>query len=199
MMANYPRTRFAIVGLAALALGAGVGVASAGLRIARPAPGNAPAGGTNSLSPLWSSPMLLGPQQRDPFAEMRQMQAQMNRDFNRMFEQFGQNPQFRGLDAHSGYSLSLSVQDLKNHYEVRAFLPDAKTQDVHVSLKNGRTLKVEVKRQRTQTSKQNQATTRVSEWGQYEQVVQLPGPVKADQMKVHRQGHELIITIPKAS
>jgi hypothetical protein len=30
-------------------------------------------------------------------------------------------------------------------------------------------------------------------------MVQLPTPVKADQMKIQREGHELIITIPKAA
>lgn len=40
---------------------------------------------------------------------------------------------------------------------------------------------------------------KVYEYRQYEQVVQLPGPVKADQMKVERKNHELFITLPKAS
>ena len=43
-----------------------------------------------------------------------------------------------------GYSLSLHVQDLKDHYEVRAYLPDAKSSDVNVSLLDKQTLKVEV-------------------------------------------------------
>lgn len=40
--------------------------------------------------------------------------------------------------------------------------------------------------------------TRISELGQDEEVVQLPSPVKANQMKMTRNGHELIITVPRA-
>ena len=78
------------------------------------------------------------------------------------------------------------------------YLPDAKASDVHVTLDNGQTLKVEVNRKQSNASNQKNQTSQVAEWGQYEQVIQLPGPVKADQMKVKHEGHELIITIPKA-
>ena len=90
-----------------------------------------------------------------------------------------------------GYSLSLNVQDLKDRYEVRAFLPNAKDSDVNVSLQNSQTLKVEVSNQNTETSGKKDANTSVTEWGQYEQTIQLPAPVKTDQMKIEHQGHEL--------
>jgi HSP20 family molecular chaperone IbpA len=126
------------------------------------------------------------------------MQAQMDREFNEMFQQFRTQPQFNAFQAYPNYSLSLNVQDLKDRYEVRAYLPDAKASDVHVTLDNSQSLKVEVNSKQTPSSAQPNQTSQVAEWGQYEQVIQLPTPVNAAQMKVKHEGHDLIITIPKA-
>ena len=135
----------------------------------------------------------------NPFQEIRDMQAQINQSFDKMYEQFRAEPRLGGFPEVPGYSLSLDVRDLKNSYEVQADLPDAKASDVHVSLKDGRTLNVAVDNKMTQTSDQKNAATRMIELGEYDQVVQLPTPVKADQMKIQREGHELVITIPKAA
>jgi HSP20 family molecular chaperone IbpA len=135
----------------------------------------------------------------NPFQEMRDMQAQIDQSFDKMVEQFRTDPQLSGFKDYPGYSLSLDVRDLKDRYEVQADLPDAKASDVNVSLKNGQTLNVEVSRKSTETSDQKNAATSVIELGQYDQMVRLPTPVKADQMKIQREGHELIITIPKAA
>ena len=43
------------------------------------------------------------------------------------------------------------------------------------------------------------STTSFSELGQYEQVVTLPEPVKSNEMRIDRHGHEILITIPKAN
>ena len=127
------------------------------------------------------------------------MQDRMDEMFNRMSEQFRMEPGFHGFHQSPGYSLSLDVRDLKDHFEVQAFLPDTKLSDVKVSLENDQTLKVEVSNREKETSGQTNAATRVAEWGQYEQVVQLPSPVKAGGMKVMRKDHELLITLPKAT
>ena len=126
------------------------------------------------------------------------MQLQMDQMFNRMSAQFRTEPRLDFFKENPGYSLSLNVQDLKDRYEVRAFLPNAKDSDVNVSLQNSQTLKVEVSNKNTETSGKKDANTSVTEWGQYEQTIQLPAPVKTDQMKIEHQGHELIITLPKA-
>lgn len=39
----------------------------------------------------------------------------------------------------------------------------------------------------------------MTEWGQYEQVIELPTPGITEKMTVQHKGHELIITIPKAA
>lgn len=154
---------------------------------------------TNQISSVSASSPTSGSQNTwDPFQEIRNMQEQMDQSFDQMFDQFRSEPQLNVSQANPGYSLSLDVQDMKDRYEVRAFLPDTKASDVHVSLKNGQTLKVDVNSKQTDKSGTKNMSASVTELGQYEQVVQLPTPVKADQMKIKREGHELIITLPKA-
>jgi HSP20 family molecular chaperone IbpA len=193
-------TTTVIIGVITLAIGLVIGVAAAessarvsgAMKVA-----NTP---TNQMSLASSSNPTPGVQNEwNPFQEIRDMQAQMDQSFDQMFQQFSTNPQFNIFKENSGYSLSLNVRDLKNRYVVRAFLPDAKASDVHVSLKNGQTLNVEVNSQQTNMSNQKNTEASVTESGQYEQMIQLPTPVKADQMEITREGHELVITIPKAA
>jgi HSP20 family molecular chaperone IbpA len=187
-----------IIGAITLAAGLAIGVAAAKAGGSAGAKTDATASGQSHASPSVSRL-----DQWNPFQQMRQMQAQMDQMFNQMTRQFQSEPGFNGFADIPGYSLSLDVRDLKDHYEVRAYLPDAKASNVHVNLTNDQTLKVEVDRQQTAKSNRSSAgtnaLTRVTDWGQYEQTVQLPTPVKTDQMKINRKGHELIITIPKQS
>lgn len=190
------KSRGIIIGLVALAIGVAIGVGGMELRNKIPAGSKTADADTNqTASALFGGPNLIAPDQWDPFQEIQRMQAQMDQEFNQMFQQFRTQPQFNTFQGNPNYSLSLNVQDLKDHYEVRAYLPDAN----HVTLENGQTLKVEINNKQSSASSQKNQTSQVAEWGQYEQVIQLPGPVKADQMKVKHEGHELIITIPKAT
>jgi HSP20 family molecular chaperone IbpA len=108
------------------------------------------------------------------------------------------NPELKSFQKEPGYSLSMDVRDLKDRYQVRAFLPDTKTSDVKVNL-NGNQLKVDVtnKVAEKEIAKNSQSAT--EEWGRYEEVVQLAGALKQDQMQIQRQPHELIITVPKGA
>jgi len=132
----------------------------------------------------------------DPFREMRSLQAEMDEMFRRSITRFRQSPRMNIFADDAGYSLSLDVRELKDRYEVRAFLPDARAADAKVKLEGNR-LEVEVTHR--QTAKGNKsAPDTVPEWGRYLQSVELAGNLKSDQMKVERKEHELLITIPKA-
>lgn len=188
-----------IIGFVTLLVGLVLGAAAAETgsmpkfaRMGQPAPVAAAPAAINQVK-------LDSPGSGNPFQEMRDLQAQIDQSIDKMVERFHSDPQFSGFQDYPGYSLSLDVRDLKDRYEVQADLPDAKASDVHVSLKDGQTLNVEVSRKETQNSDQKNAATSLIELGQFDQMVQLPTPVRADQMKVQRQGHELIITIPKAA
>ncbi len=192
-------TTTVIIGVAALAIGLMIGAATAETGTGLLPGTKKPAPATNQMSSAaTSSPQSGVAPEWNPFQEIRDMQAQMDRSFDQMFEQFRTTPQFSVFQPNPGYSLSLEMRDLKDHYEVRAYLPDAKASDVHVSLKNGQTLNVQVSGKQTKSSDQKNMTSSVMEFSQYDQTIQLPTPVKADQMKIKHEGHELVITIPKA-
>lgn len=148
-----------------------------------PAPGPT---GVSSRSEVWN-----------PLEQMRNMQAEIDQVFQRSFDDLRLNPKLQVFQEEPGYSLSMDVRDLKDRYQVRAFLPDTKPSDVQVHLE-GNQLKVDVTKKATEKAVGKNSENTTSEWGHYEEVVQLNGAVKDDQMKVQRKEHELIITVPKA-
>jgi HSP20 family molecular chaperone IbpA len=194
-------TTTVIIGIITLAMGLVVGVTAAesgiGIFGAKARDNNTATNDVSSSS--LNNPRSASVDEWNPFQQIRDMQAQMDRMFSQMNEQFQGAASFHGFTDIPGYSLSLDVRDLKNRYEVHAYLPDAKASDVHVSLENSQTLKVEVDRQHAQKSSMTNMVSNVVELGQYTQEVQLPTPVKAAQMKITRNGHDLVITIPKAA
>ena len=141
--------------------------------------------------------MLSQSDEWNPFKEMRDMQAEMDRLFERSYEQYRLNPELKAFTAEPGYSLSLNVRDLKNRYEIDALLPDVNASDVKVNLENNKTLQVLVSESETGRGK-TVSPPALKEWGSYEQTIDLPAPVKSDKMVVDRKEHELVITLPKA-
>jgi HSP20 family molecular chaperone IbpA len=188
--------RYLLIGLAAL--GAGIGIGVVGMVWLDFSRSRSPHASQMALSaPAAKNPT--NAEQWNPFQEIQNMQAQMDQSFNEMFQQLRGHREFDIFQGNPDYSLSLNLQDLKDHYEARAFLPDTKDSDVNVTLENGRTLKVTVNKKQTGTPNQTNGMPTVTEWGQYEQVIELPTPGKAEKMTVEHKGHELIITIPKVA
>ena len=134
----------------------------------------------------------------NPLDQMRNLQAEIDRVFQRSFDDLRLNPKLKVFQKEPGYSLSMDVRDLKDRYQVSAFLPDTKTSDVKVKL-DGNQLKVDVTNKTTEKEIAKNSESTTSEWGHYEEVVQLNGALKDDQMKIQRKEHELVITVPKAT
>jgi HSP20 family molecular chaperone IbpA len=134
----------------------------------------------------------------NPWQEIRNVQMQMDQLFDGMVGRTNPAQNAALAAPNPGYALSLNLQDLKDRYEVHAFLPNTKTSNANVSLQGNRKLKVAVTNEDEQTSK-GSAVANVTEWGLYEQTVALPSPVKVDQMKIERKDHELVITLPKVT
>ncbi len=108
------------------------------------------------------------------------------------------NPGATVFRPDAGYSSSFDLHDRKDHFELRAYLPDAKASDVNVRIDNDQTLHVGVTQRKQQTKSTSGGSASLTELGHYEQVVTLPEPVKSSEMKIDRHGHEIVITIPKA-
>lgn len=133
--------------------------------------------------------------QWDPLRQMTEVQAEIDLVFQRSMARMNASP--ASAQGKPGYSLSMDVRDLKDKYEVCAFLPETKPADVTVNLK-GDQLKVDMAKKIVEKPTAKNGETALSEWGNYEETVHLAGPLKDSQMKVERLPHELIITVPKA-
>ena len=133
----------------------------------------------------------------DPFREMRDLQAEMDKMLHQSLSRFQSSPSMDPFKNDSGYSPSLDVRELKDRYEVRADLPDAKATDANVKLEGNR-LEVTVTNHPSTGPQNSHSPVETEAWGQYTQAVELAGKLNAGQMKVDHQNHELRITIPKA-
>ena len=137
----------------------------------------------------------------NPFQAIRNTQQGMDQMFDQMVAQLRQRPPLSAFaDESPGYSLSLRLKDAKDHYEVRGHLPETGSSNVKVSLLDNQTLKVEVEEKATQetSSKSNAASSEITKWGQYEQILELPGPVQGKDLQIDRVNGDLLVTLPKA-
>lgn len=134
----------------------------------------------------------------DPFRQMQEMQEEIDRSIRRATERFQLGPSASLFRPDAGYSSSFDLRDKNDHFELRAYLPDVEASDVSVKIDDDRVLHVSVAQKKQETKKENGSESHVTALGHYEQVVTLPEPVKGSDMKIERNGHEVIITIPKA-
>jgi HSP20 family molecular chaperone IbpA len=194
------RSTLIIGGVAILALGMLVGIGTTKYVAGIPTAAAATTSRTNHGPTPTAQPAQAPPGAAawNPFREIRDMQLQMDRMFDQMTSQFRLEPRLALFPDNPGYSLALRVQDLKDHYEVRAYLPNAKASDVNVSLLDKQTLRVQVSNKTTEAVNQKGTKEHVTEWGEYAQIIPLPTPVKGEQMKIDQPTHELIVTLPKA-
>jgi HSP20 family protein len=138
-------------------------------------------------------------QKWDPFAEMQQMQKDIDGAIQRATQQLrlgsASIPDWNGA---AGFSSALDVRDRGDHYEVRADLPNTDQKDVKVTTEGDRGVRVDVTQHQEQKKDANGTQSTFSEFDSYDQLVTLPGPADMKDMKVDNHNGELIITIPKA-
>lgn len=135
----------------------------------------------------------------DPFRDMERMQEQIGRAIRDATVRFSFGPSATVFRPDAGYSSSFDLHDRKDHYELRAYLPDVNASDVNVKIDNDQTLRVSVKQHKEETKNTKNGSASMTQLGEYEQVVTLPEPVRSQDMKIDRHGHEIVITIPKAN
>jgi HSP20 family molecular chaperone IbpA len=135
----------------------------------------------------------------DPVQQMEQMQREIDHAIRRATQQFEASSKAAFSQPSVGYSSSFDLRDRKDHYELRAYLPDAKASDVNVKIDNDRTLEIKVTQRKQETKNTAGGNASFTELGEYEQLITLPEPVRSSEMKIDRQDHEVVITIPKAN
>lgn len=207
------KRRSTVVGVVTLIVGliVGIGIGVWGIQISHannpPAATTQSTASTNTHSNANSNgsdqdkdeaPLLID-KNWNPFLDFQRMQEQIDREIRDLSEKFSFNQDANLFRPDAGYSSSFDLRDRKDHYELRAYLPDVNPSDVNVKIDNDQTLQVSVKQQKQQTKNTQNGSASVTQLGEYEQVITLPEPVKSDQMKVDRKGHEIVITIPKAT
>jgi HSP20 family molecular chaperone IbpA len=194
-----------VIGLVMLFVGLSIGVAAAKYVVHRAAPPSSKGQAAASRSPGGGTTQIPAPDTLfpgaddawDPFREMRDLQAEMDKMFQRSISRFQLSPMMDPFKNDTGYSLSLDVRELKDRYEVRAFLPDANVTEANVKLEGNR-LQVEVTNRPKASQQNTNSMVQTEEWGHYTQVVELAGKLDSSQMKVEHKNHELLISIPKA-
>jgi HSP20 family molecular chaperone IbpA len=133
----------------------------------------------------------------DPFRRMEKMQAEIDRAIRHATEQLELGNSASIFRPDAGYSSQFDLRDRSDHFELRAYLPDAEASDVNVKVDNDRVLHVTVDHRKHEMKKDSAHEARMTELGRYEQVVTLPEAVRSNEMKIERNRHEVIITIPK--
>jgi HSP20 family molecular chaperone IbpA len=126
-----------------------------------------------------------------PLRQIDRMSEEVDRTIRSAIRQFEPETYATVLRRDAGYPSSFDLGDRKDHYELRAYLPDAKAWDVNVRTDNNRTLRVSLQK----TNRQSGSSARFA--GQSQQLMTRPEPVKANDIKIDRHDQEIVIMIPK--
>lgn len=123
-----------------------------------------------------------------PFADvqlrMRELGKQMDDIFAQTFRSFGNS--FGG----SGFASSVDLREQKDRYVARVYVPNGDTSKVNAAIENGE-LRI--------TMQGAEAKNGVAASENFQQIISLPQPVRADQMQVDRKPNVVVITIPKSN
>jgi len=132
-----------------------------------------------AISPLATS---------SPFADvqlrMRDLQSQMDNVFAQAFRDLGNS------FGETGFASSVDLRDQKDQYVARIYLPNGDTSKVNARVENG---KLDI----TMNAAENKNGATASE--NFEQVITLPEPVRADQLQIQRKSNLVVITVPKTT
>jgi HSP20 family molecular chaperone IbpA len=151
------------------------------------------AGTKPALSP---SPSDWDAWDRDVLEHMTRMQREMDRIFHQAFLEFRSRPEFGEFFNQARFGSSFDLQEERDKYVVRAYLPERDMDNVNVTIE-GQVLKLEAKGENTR--REEKEGVLFSRKAQYSQVLTLPGPVQTDKMTVERKENMLVVTLPKAS
>jgi len=194
------RRKTTLVGIVTLIVGLGLGLGIGIWSVKSSQASNAPATKAQTSSTTEKQePAISRSDEWDPAREMERMHEEIDRAIRNATEQFCLAPNTNVFSPQLGYSSSFDLRDRKDHFELRAYLPDVKASDDLDVHDNDRVLHVSVTQRKQETKNTSAGNASLNELGSYEQVVTLPEPVKSNEMKIDRHGHGLMITIPKAN
>jgi HSP20 family molecular chaperone IbpA len=149
---------------------------------ADPSPTPTPTTESSTLSASNSPVPAMSPlNTASPFGDvqlrMRDLQSNMDKIFAQTFHDFGSS------FGQSGFASSVDLREQNDKYVARIYLPNADTSKLNATIKDG---KLDIN--------MNGGTARNEN---FEQVITLPQPVRADQMHIDRKPNMVVITVPK--
>ena len=97
---------------------------------------------------------------------------------------------FGGWFGGSALASSIDLQEQKNNYMVRVYVPESETSKVNARVENN-LLHV--------TAEAAQKENGAGQSERYEQIISLPGLVESDKMQIDRKKNLVVITLPKAA
>jgi HSP20 family molecular chaperone IbpA len=116
-----------------------------------------------------------------PFGDVQLRLRDLQSEMDKIFAQT-----FRGLGSsfgQSGFASSVDLREQNDKYVARIYLPNGDTSKVNATIKDGN-LDIHM-------------NAGAGENENFEQVITLPQPVRADEMQVERKPNMVVITVPK--
>jgi HSP20 family molecular chaperone IbpA len=132
---------------------------------------------------------------REMIARMDRMCREMDEMFRQTFDHLSHQPGFQDLFDQSRFGSSVEAREENDQYIIRAYLPDRDAQNVTAVIEEERILKIDARAE--ETKEQQNGAAMLKRKSSYSQVITLPGPVVADQLKIERKKDMVIISVPK--
>lgn len=126
---------------------------------------------------------------------MERMHREMDEMFHHAFEDMPDLPGELDFFDQARFGSSVEVREEDGQYIVRAYLPDRDAENVKVTIDGERVLKIDAVAEETAGKDGEDVITKRK--SHYSQLLTLPGPVDAAQLKVDRKKGMLVISVPK--
>lgn len=133
----------------------------------------------------------------DPFAEMEEIQKQMNRMFSDSFGRGFISPQFGMFDKSLAYDLQTDVQETKTHYIIKMDVPGMDKSNINVEVKNNMLM---VSGQRDESSEENQGNKmfrKERSFGYFSRTVPLPTDANGTAITADYNNGVLTVKVPR--
>ena len=139
------------------------------------------------------------PNNWDPFAEMQQMQKEIDHLFDDSFNRFGKSQRFSDLVQHSDFSPKIDMTEEKDDFVIRVDLPGVKESSVDVKV-DGREVQISGRRDNVVTDKDKEGHVIRQErhTGSFSRFIELPETVDPNRMTTKNDKGVFTIVLPKA-
>lgn len=138
-----------------------------------------------------------GPNNWNPYEEMRQMQNHINHLFGDLFTQFQGSKQFGDLFNDSMESPLLDMKDNGGQYVFKVNIPGADESKINVSIDHNRILHIDATTKQSDKGFAGNILRRERFTGEFQRTVRLPEPVDSDSLQSKYEDGVLTVRVNK--